>query len=153
MKFFAYLAALAAASLSLPAFAADDTSVSILPVYKILEPYLVMIVGIVVTTALGWIGMLIKSRFGIELDASMNAKIQSAAMNAAGAVVARMEGPIGNAAIDLRSPMVKQGVDLLLSKVPDAIAHFGLGPDELARIIQGKIGILQSTGSPAPAAP
>ena len=41
--------------------------------------------------------------------------------------------------------MVKQGVDLLLSKVPDAIAHFGLGPDELARIIQGKIGILQAT--------
>lgn len=153
MKFFAYLAALAAASLALPALAADDTSVSILPVYKILEPYLVMIVGIVVTTALGWIGMLIKSRFGIELDASMNAKIQSAAMNAAGAVVARMEGPLGNAAIDMRSPMVKQGVDLLLSKVPDAIAHFGLGPDELARIIQGKIGILQATGSPAPAAP
>jgi len=153
MKFFAYLAALAVASLALPALAADDTSVSILPVYKILEPYLVMIVGIVVTTALGWIGMLIKSRFGIELDASMNAKIQSAAMNAAGAVVARMEGPLGNAAIDLRSPMVKQGVDLLLSKVPDAIAHFGLGPDELARIIQGKIGILQATGSPAPAAP
>jgi len=153
MKFFAYLAALAVASLALPALAADDTSVSILPVYKILEPYLVMIVGIVVTTALGWIGMLIKSRFGIELDASMNAKIQSAAMNAAGAVVARMEGPLGNAAIDMRSPMVKQGVDLLLSKVPDAIAHFGLGPDELARIIQGKIGILQATGSPAPAAP
>ena len=77
MKFFAYLAALAVASLALPALAADDTSVSILPVYKILEPYLVAIVGIVVTTALGWIGMLIKSRFGIELDASMNAKIQS----------------------------------------------------------------------------
>lgn len=153
MKFFAYLAVLAAASLTLPAFAADDTSVSILPVYKLLEPYLVMIVGIVVTTALGWIGMLIKSRFGIELDASMNAKIQSAAMNAAGAVIARMEGPLGNAAIDLRSPIVKQGVDLLLSKVPDAIAHFGLGPDELARIIQGKIGILQATSSPAPAAP
>lgn len=149
MMILAYLAALVAASLALPAIAADDTSVSALPLYKILEPYLVMIVGIVVTTALGWIGMILKARFGIDLDASMNARIQDAATNAAGAVLARMEGPIGTMAIDLRSPLVKQGVDLLMSKVPDAIAHFGLTPDEVARIVQGKLGVLQA-GAPKP---
>ena len=140
----AYLAALGAVSLALPAFAADDTSMSVLPLYKLLEPYLVMIVGFVVTTALGWIGMILKARFGIDLDAAMSARIQDAATNAAGAVLARMEGPIGTMAIDLRSPLVKQGVDLLMSKVPDAIAHFGLTPDEVARIVQGKLGVLQA---------
>jgi hypothetical protein len=80
----AYLAALGAVSLALPAFAADDTSMSVLPLYKLLEPYLVMIVGFVVTTALGWIGMILKARFGIDLDAAMSARIQDAATNAAG---------------------------------------------------------------------
>ena len=79
----------------------------------------------------------------------MSARIQDAATNAAGAVLARMEGPIGTMAIDLRSPLVKQGVDLLMSKVPDAIAHFGLTPDEVARIVQGKLGVLQA-GAPKP---
>ena len=129
------------------AFAADDTSVAVAPVYKLREPYLVMIVGIVVTTALGWIGVLLKSKLGFDLDANMQRTIQDAAMNAAGSVIARMEGQLGNVAIDVRSPLVKQGVDLLIAKVPDAIAHFGLTPDELAKIVQGKIGILQASST------
>ena len=142
------LACLALGIMIAGAFAADDTTVSVAPVYKLLEPYLVMVVGIVVTTALGWIGMLLRSKLGFDLDANMQKTLQDAAMNAAGSVIARMEGPLGNVAIDVHSPLVKQGVDLLLQKVPDAIAHFGLKPDELARIIQGKIGILQATGAP-----
>lgn len=134
------------------AFAGDDTTVNALPLYKILEPYLIMVVGLIVTTALGWIGSIIKARFGIELDASMNAKIQSAAMNAAGAVIAKAEGPIGNLSIDVRSPMVKDGVELLFQKVPDSIEHFGLTADQLAKLIQGKIGILQAS-APSPAKP
>lgn len=155
---FAALGALAlvvglALAYAFPALAADDTTVNALPVYKILEPYLVMVVGIIVTTALGWIGMIIKSRFGIELDVSMNAKIQAAAMNAAGAVIAKAEGPIGNLSIDVHNKMVKDGVELLASKVPDAIAHFGLSPEKLAVLIQGKIGILQVTAPAAPQPP
>lgn len=149
MKLNAILAALVVAFLPLAALAADDTTVNALPVYKLLEPYLVMIVGIVVTTALGWTGMLLKAKLGFDLNANMQKTIQDAAMNAAGSVIARMEGPLGNVKIDVRSPLVKDGVDLLVQKVPEAIAHFGLTPDELAKMIQGKIGILQAS---APAA-
>ena len=146
--FFVAMLALAVGSvLAGHAFAADDTSVAVAPVYKLLEPYLVMIVGIVVTTAPGWIGVLLKSKLGFDLDANMQKTIQDAAMNAAGSVIARMEGQLGNVAIDVRSPLVKQGVDLLIAKVPDAIAHFGLTPDELAKIVQGKIGILQASST------
>lgn len=146
----AWLILPAALALStIAAFAGDDTTVAVAPAYKLLEPYLVMIVGIFVTTALGWIGMMLKSKLGFDLDANMQKTIQDAAMNAAGSVIARMEGPLGSVAIDVRSPLVKQGVDLLITKVPGAIAHFGLTPDDLARIIQGKFGILQAANAPA----
>lgn len=149
------LACLAFGLMISAAFAGDDTKVPILPIYKeIVEPLLLAVIYAGVPAILGYAAYLLKKRFGIELDATMNAKIQAAAMNAAGAVVAKFEGPLGNVSIDVRSKLVKDGVDLLLSKVPDAIDHFGLTPEELAKIIQGKIGILQATGpAPAPASP
>lgn len=147
----ATVAALALALCTMPALAADDTTVSVLPLYKIVEPYLVMIVGIVVSAGVGWIGLLLKKRLGVDLDATMNRTIQEAAMNAAGSLVARMEGPIGNIRIDVRSQIVKDGVDLLYAKAPDAIAHFGLTAEELGKIIQGKIGVLQAGAGAAAA--
>lgn len=136
--------ALALALSAFPALAADDTTVAVLPIYKILEPYLVTLVSVIASALVGWIAIVIKNKFGLDIDAHMRETIQTAATNAAGALVARMEGPIGTISIDVRSKLVKDGVDMVIAKVPDAINHFKLSPEELAAIVQAKLGILQS---------
>lgn len=131
--------------------AADDTTVQVLPLYKtVVEPIVLTLVGVLVPALLAYLASLLKSKTGIDLDADMRKRVQDAALNAAGSVLAKAEAPIGNLVIDVKHPLVKQGVDLLISKVPDAIAYLGLTPEKLAEIIQGKLGILQAS---APAAP
>lgn len=123
----------------------STTAVELLPVYKLLEPYLLMLFSVLVSGLLGWVAIVIKSKFGLDIDAHMRETIQTAATNAAGALVAKMEGPLGNVSIDVRSKLVKDGVDMVIAKVPDAINHFKLSPEDLAAIIQAKLGIMQST--------
>lgn len=135
--------AVALALVALPALA-SDTSVDALPIYKILEPYLVTLVSVVASALVGWVAIVIKNKFGLDIDAHMRETIQTAATNAAGSLIAKMEGPIGNVSIDVKSQIVKDGVDMVIAKVPDAIAYFKLTPEELAAIVQAKIGILQS---------
>lgn len=123
----------------------STTAVELLPVYKLLEPYLLMLFSVLVSALLGWVAIVIKNKFGLDIDAHMRDTIQTAATNAAGSLVAKLEGPIGNASIDVRSQLVKDGVDMVIAKVPDAINHFKLSPEDLAAIIQAKLGIMQST--------
>jgi len=124
---------------------ASSTAVDALPIYKILEPYLVTLVSVFASALVGWVAIVIKNKFGLDIDAHMRETIQTAATNAAGALVAKMEGPLGNVSIDVRSRLVKDGVDMVIAKVPDAINHFKLSPEDLAAIIQAKLGIMQST--------
>jgi len=123
----------------------STTAVELLPVYKLFEPYLLMLFSVLVSALLGWVAIVIKNKFGLDIDAHMRDTIQTAATNAAGSLVAKLEGPIGNASIDVRSQLVKDGVDMVIAKVPDAISHFKLSPEDLAAIIQAKLGIMQST--------
>lgn len=121
-----------------------STAVEVLPIYKILEPYLLTLFSVAVSALIGWVAIVIKSKFGLDIDANMRNAVQTAATNAAGALVAKMEGPIGNVSIDVKSQLVKDGADMVIAKVPDAINHFKLSPDDLAALVQAKLGILQS---------
>lgn len=122
----------------------STTAVELLPVYKLLEPYLLMLFSVLVSALLGWVAIVIKNKFGLDIDAHMRDTIQTAATNAAGSLVAKLEGPIGNASIDVRSQLVKDGVDMVIAKVPDAISHFKLSPEDVAALIQAKLGIMQN---------
>jgi len=136
------------------AFAADDTIFHVGTLYKsIVEPAVQTFVAVLVASLLAYGTMLLKKKTGIDLDGDARKRVQEAAMNAAGLVLAKFEGPIANLSIDLKHPLVKEGADLLMAKVPDALERSGITPEKAAEIILGKIGILQASAPVAPAAP
>lgn len=160
VPFIAGIAAIGAALVAIsvyPAFAADtaaapaDTTVSFLDLYKFFEPYLVALVGVVFSGVLGWLAALLKTKFGLDIDAGMRATLQSAAYNGATRAFAQIEGPVANLKIDVKSPLVADAVRWIETAAPDAIKHFGLGPDELAALALAKLGAAQVVAaSPAP---
>ena len=123
----------------------STTDVGLLPWYQILEPYLVTVVGIVASTILGWIGILLKQKLGIEVDANLNATLQQAATNAASHAIAGLEGPIGDRQIDVHSELVKRGVDYLQTMIPGKLVQMNMTPDKVAAIVQAKLGALQAS--------
>ena len=132
----------------------STTEVSLLPWYQIVEPYLVMATGIVVSTVLGWIGLILKQKLGLDVDANLNASIQQAAVNAASHAIASVEGPIGDRRIDVHSALVKQGVDYMQTMIPGKLIQMGMTPDKVAAIVQAKLGALQAgQGVTIPMAP
>lgn len=136
------------------AFAGDDTIFHVGTLYKsIVEPAVQTFVAVLFASLLAYGTMLLKKKTGIDLDGDARKRVQEAAMNAAGLVLAKFEGPIANLSIDLKHPLVKEGADLLMAKVPDALERFGITPEKAAEIILGKIGILQASAPVAPAAP
>ena len=107
---------LALAPVALPALA-SDTSVDALPIYKPLSP-----------TWSRWLAWSLgpcrlgrnrhQNKFGLDIDGHMRETIQTAATNAAGSLIAKMEGQIGNVSIDVKSQIVKDGVDMVIAKGP-----------------------------------
>lgn len=148
------LACLALGLMISAAFAGDDTVVHVGPLFKALvEPAIQSFVAVVVAVALAYATRLLKTKTGIELDADARKRVQDAAMNAAGMVLAKIDGPVSNLSFDVKHPLVKEGVDLLMAKVPDALERFGITPEKAAEMILGKIGILQASAPVVPAAP
>ena len=131
-----------------------DTRVEVLPLYKIMEPCITMTLGIVVTGIVGWIGAAMKAKYNFEMDATMRAAIQQAAVNGASKAVAALEGPLGDRKIDVHSPLVADGAKWVVENVPAALAHFGYTPERIAGLVQAKLGAIQAAQGPTvPTAP
>jgi hypothetical protein len=123
------------------------TTVAAAPFVQTLEPYLVSAIGAVFTVLATWALTLVSKYTGIQVDSVMSERINRSAQNAANFVIASLDGPIGNVSIDVRSPLVAEGVRYMQQHVPDVIAAMGYTPETLAQIVMAKLGAAQVTGT------
>lgn len=136
------------------AHAADETTVSALPLYKILEPYVITFVGAATPVLMTWALVLTQSRLSflkdVRLTEQAKASVQQAAENAAGRVLAKAEGPVATLKFDTHSPAIALEITKLQTSVGSAIDKLGMTPDRVADLVLGKVGVLQSQSvSPA----
>lgn len=147
-------AALAACVLMLYAGVAFAQGETVINVGELLAPwlqYLVAALVAVVLAILGWLAALFQRKTGIEIDLSRMATLQSGIENMAGRVVMLLGDKLNGVTLDVRHPVIKQAIEGLFKAAPDAIAHFGLTPDQLGQKIIDKIGVI--TASNAAVAP
>ncbi len=97
----------------------------------------------------------IREKTGKDIEWLHNGTIQRFAENQAGKFLAKFDS-INGMAIDVKNPLVATLANEALSRIPDALAYFGITPEAVAARIGGmivsKIGILTASGTVAPAA-
>jgi hypothetical protein len=123
--------------------ATTDSTVDAGETYKFVLPYLLLAFGTIWSAILTWMGTILHKRFGIQLQDSDRAALQTAAMNAAGRILHSLEGSAANVKIDVTSPAIAQEARRVAGSVGDEIKRLGYSPDRVSELIAGKIGQLQ----------
>lgn len=136
--------------LPVAAFAQEtDTTVKIGALIAPWADMIVSTVAVLIGALVTWITALISRKTGIEIEARHREALQSALTNGAGLVLSKITVPLSNLSMDVKSPLVKIGVEYVLNAAPDAVKKFGLSPDELAEKLVAKLGLASSPALPA----
>ena len=127
-----------------------DTTVAATSLMADLQPYIIAIVGTLVTAAFGALVALAKKYTGIAIDQATVAKVDALAEQLAAKEIAKASDNLATAQIDVKSPLVKALADQALAALPVELAKLGLGPDDVASKIAAAFGKLQASMTAVP---
>lgn len=132
----------------------SDTTVN---VGQLLAPWLQALVAAAVSVIMalfGWLTVVINKRAGLESNAAVlqaeahvRELLETALTNAAGWVVMRAGPNLDKMNFDVGNPLIKQGIITVNALAGSAVAKFGLGPDDLAKKLIAKIGVLTASNA------
>lgn len=128
----------------------SDSTITLAPIVQTLLPYVLAVVGSLITAVGGWMTYLLKKKFNIDIDAGMREALQTAATNGAAKVIAGLQGNFENMKIDVGSPLVAEAIRYVEAHAPDAIKHFGVNQNTLADLVLAKLGAAQIASNPIP---
>lgn len=132
-----------------PATAPVDTTVDFVDVWAAWAPVLMNSIGAVVAAIAGWLAIVVKSKFNIDIEARHREAFQSAVTNAAGLLIGKVGDLAGSLRLDVRNPVVAESIEYVLKAAPDALKYFGLfDPDEIGEKIIAKAGVIAATNTP-----
>ena len=139
-----WLAALAFVALvtvagAFPALAQDGSSISLAPFVNLLLEYIAPAIAAIVAFLVGQLLLLLKRKFGLDIDARNREALQTALTNGAGLILQKSAGLAAGKVLDLRSHLVADAVRYVEKSAPDALKHFGLTPDAVAEKIAAKL--------------
>ncbi len=146
---------LTSTTITVPASATpQEFHVDIKPLIDGLLPYIISTMGGIIVILGGLATAWLKQHFNIEIQSKDRDAFQSAATNAAGALIARgavsMEQAAGK--ISINSAAMAQVIDTVSQRVPDAINRLGVTPDQIQSLIIAKVPQVLGAGSASPIA-
>lgn len=122
---------------------------------QLLAPWLQGLIGGVVTVIMagfGWLTVVINKRAGLEsnaavlqMEAHARELLETALTNAAGMIVMKAGPALDKMVIDVKNPLIAQGVLQVNSLAQSAVVRFGLTPDELAKKLIAKLGVITAS--------
>lgn len=121
--------------------------------YDLLIAY-VAVIGTIVGGIVSWVQIKIKAKTGIDIDWGHRDAIETFAANQAGRFLNRFESLKG-VDISIGSPIIAGLANEALQRIPEALKHFNLGPDDMKQRISDMIGRLTAPAAvtPPPATP
>lgn len=161
----AMLCGAAVAQTTVTSSAPSETTIN---VGQLLAPWLQALVAAAVTVVMALFGLLtvaINKRAGLQgnaavlqIEAHFRELLETALTNAAGWVVMKAGPSLDGMVFEVRSPLIVQAVTTINALAGSAVEKFGLTPDDLAKKLIAKIGVLTaanpaatpSTGASAP---
>lgn len=137
---------------------ADTTVTSSAPsettinVGQLLAPWLQLVIAAAVSALLalfGWITKVFNDKMNLSGSASVLAiegqardTLQSALTNAAGLLVMKLGPKLDGMKIDVKSPLVADAIITVNKLAGDAIARFGITPEDIGALVIAKVGVL-----------
>ena len=118
---------------------------TVISVHDLLAPWIPTLFNAfmgLVLALLGWIAYQIKVRTGVAVEASHMQVLQKAIENGAGAALARLTSKAKTITVDVRSEAVRAGVEYVNQSAAQAVAEFGLTPEQLAEKIIAKMSVI-----------
>lgn len=102
----------------------------------------------------GWL----QNRFklsALEIDDATRATVDQGLQKALGYGIAQLHAEAaaltgGGLTIDVKSQILKNAASFALDHIPDALAHFGITPDQLAGMVEARLGMLAVGQATAP---
>lgn len=129
--------------------ASPDNSFTLAPWVALFAPFFNALAAALISALVGVLLAYINRWVGLSVDEKNRSALASAAQTAAGNVLASIEGDLSQKSFTINNTVVRDAVRWVERSAPGAIAHFNLSPDDLARLVLGKIGALQAQMSPA----
>jgi len=119
-------------------------------IWSILAEPISLILGVIVTIALGWLTPRIAKLIGQDEANKLQSALQAAADRAAGVAIMRLSGR----AFSLAGPLpaadaklaVDAGVAYLKETMPDTIRKVGAGEEQLRKIVEANLGLKIAAG-------
>jgi hypothetical protein len=133
MKFLAMAGALALGCFASPAFAATIDVGQILA--GSLQEVINGVISALIVVAIGWLGYVVQSRFGIEIEAKHREALQAFVQRQAASLVADGAVKLQGVKVEVRSDALAAAANAAIQFVPDALAKFGLTQDRVRDMI------------------
>lgn len=150
LAFFAFLVIFfVVAMIRLAMAAGADTSVPLGPWVAMVAPFINAFASALAAALVAVLLAYINKLLGLSVDQKSRDALAAAAQTAAGNVLARLEGDLSQKSFTIENAVVREAVLWVQRSAPDAIKRFNLHPDDLAKIVVGKIGALQAQMTPA----
>ncbi|MDB5584812.1 MAG: hypothetical protein JWR80_9988 [Bradyrhizobium sp.] len=119
---------------------------------QLLAPWLQGLVAAVISVIMamfGWLTVVINKRAGLEsnaavlqMEAHARELLETALTNAAGSIVMKAGPKLDGMVIDVKNPLIAQGILQVNTWAQAAVVRFGLTPDDLAKKLIDKIGVI-----------
>src|SRR3569833_1298039 len=119
---------------------------------QLLAPWLQGLVAAAVSVIMalfGWLAVVINTRANLQnnaavlqMEANMRGLLETALTNAAGWVIMKAGPALDGMTFDVKSPLIVQAVLTINNLAGSEVKQFGLSPDDLAKKIIAKIGVL-----------
>lgn len=102
-------------------------------------PYINALVQAGIAALIGWVALKVKQRTGVEIDEGHRDALTRALQSEASSLIAKGEVKMDGVKVNVGSEALASAVQNLSKRVPDALNHFGLTPDVLAKRIVAAI--------------
>lgn len=101
-----------------------------------LQPYVDAIVSAALAALVGWVLMVVKAKFNVDIDAHLRDGAIAFFHRQASSLVADGAVKLNGVKIEVSNPALAKAANAALDSIPDALKHFGLTPEAVqARII------------------
>lgn len=117
---------------------AGETSVALGPLWEALSPYLADALAAIATALLGMIYAWVRAKFGMDIEARHREALHSAVVTGINLGMAKAGARFAGRHLQAGSPAVTEAMAWVARSVPDALAHFGVSPEGLEKLVLAK---------------
>ena len=120
---------------------AQDTIVPIGGLWSAVRPIIADLIGIGIAALIAYLATLLRTKFGIEIEARHREALHSAAVTGVNMALGQLGGKVEGLTIDVKNKIIADAMTYVIKSVPDAIKFFELDQkaDALRDILKAKL--------------